>query len=264
MSEADLAFVPVPAADGKPARRIAVARVAPTPAGVGRPGVLWLGGFRSTMQSGKALALDAWARRTGRAFVRLDYSGHGRSSGAFVEGTIGDWTADALAVIRGCTEGPQIMVGSSMGAWITLLAIRALAAAGEPERVAGSVLIAPAVDFTERLMWDRFTPEIKATLQRDGVWLRPSPYGEEPYPITRALIEEGRRHLLLDTRIDAHGPVHILQGMEDADVPWNHAMTLVEHFAADPVSITLVRDGDHRLSRDEDIERLLAAVEGLV
>ena len=149
-----------------------------------------------------------------------------------------------------------------MGAWIALLAIRAIAAAGETDRIAGSVLVAPAVDFTERLMWDRFSPDIRAELAANGVWLRPSAYGD-PYPITARLIEEGRRHLILDTRIDAHGPVHILQGMRDEDVPWSHAMTLVEHFAQDPVSIMLIRDGDHRLSREEDVARLVEAVEGI-
>lgn len=262
MSEADLAFLSVPARGEWPARRLALARVAARPAGAGRPGVVWLGGFRSDMQSEKALALAAWAERTGRAFLRFDYSGHGRSGGTFEAGTIGLWLDDALAVLRETTQGPQILVGSSMGAWIALLAIRDLAAADEAGRIAGSVLIAPAVDFTERLMWDHFSPDIRAELAATGVWMRPSAYGN-PYPITARLIEEGRRHLILDTRIDAHGPVHILQGMQDADVPWQHSMTLVEHFSQDPVSIMLIRDGEHRLSRKEDIARLLAAVEGI-
>lgn len=261
MSEADVEFVPVPAPDGKPSRRLAVARRAALGAGRNRPGIVWLGGYRSDMQSGKALALDGWARDHGRAMVRFDYAGHGRSEGRFTDGTISQWLDDALTVLRGCTTGPQILVGSSMGAWITLLAVRAMAAAGDAERVAGSVLIAPAVDFTERLMWDRLPAHAKADLARDGVWLRPSPYSDEPYAVTRALIEDGRRHLILDTRIEAHGPVHILQGMQDEDVPWAHAMMLVEHLASDPVSITLVRDGDHRLSRPEDIARLIAAVD---
>lgn len=262
MSEADLLFLTVAARGEWPARRLAMAAVTGDPAGDARPGVVWLGGFRSDMQSSKALALAAWAERAGRAFLRFDYSGHGRSDGAFEAGTIGLWLDDALAVLREATRGPQILVGSSMGAWIALLAIRALATAGEADRVAGSVLIAPAIDFTERLMWDRFTPAIRAELAANGVWLRPSPYGD-PTPVTSRLIEEGRRHLMLDTRIDAHGPVHILQGMQDEDVPWTHAMTLVEHFAQDPVSIMLIRDGDHRLSREEDIGRLIAAVGGI-
>ncbi|RYB02326.1 alpha/beta hydrolase [Lichenibacterium ramalinae] len=227
------------------------------------PGLVWLGGFKSDQTSGKAVALDAWAGRRGRACLRFDYSGHGASEGRFEDGTIGLWLDDALAAIRAASAGPQILVGSSMGAWIALLAARALAEAGEAERIAGLVLIAPAVDFTEALMWERFDPEIRAEIERTGRWIRPSPYANEGYPVTRALIEEGRRHLLLGGVVRAHGPVHILQGMRDADVPWEHAMRLVEHLAADPVSITLVKDGDHRLSREEDIARLLAAVANL-
>jgi pimeloyl-ACP methyl ester carboxylesterase len=242
-------------------RDLAVCRRPPSGAGLGRPGVVWLGGFMSDMQSGKALAIDAWAARTGRGFTRFDYSGHGDSGGAFVDGTIGQWLDDALSVLRAATEGPQILVGSSMGAWITLLAARALAAAGEAERLAGMVLIAPAVDFTETLMWERFSPEIRQQIEREGVWHRPSDYSDTPYPITRALIEDGRRHCLFGSNLRTYCPVHILQGMRDPDVPWQHAMTLVEHLPSDPVSITLVRDGDHRLSRDEDLVRLIAAIE---
>lgn len=224
------------------------------------PGIVWLGGFKSDMTSGKAVALDGWAGREGRACLRFDYSGHGASEGRFEDGTIGLWLDDALAVIRAASAGPQILVGSSMGAWIALLAARALAEAGEAGRIAGLVLIAPAVDFTEALMWERFGPEVRDEIARTGRWIRPSPYATEGYPVTRALIEDGRRHLLLGGVVRAHGPVHILQGMRDADVPWDHAMRLVEHLAADPVSITLIKDGDHRLSREEDIARLIAAV----
>lgn len=217
----------------------------------------------STMQSGKAAALDAWAAETGRGFVRFDYSGHGTSEGAFVDGTIGRWLHDALVVVRGATSGPLILVGSSMGGWIALLAARALAAAGEVHRLAGLVLIAPAVDFTEALIWDRLPPDVRDEITRTGVWRRASPYSDEPYPITRSLIEEGRRHLLFGTPVEAHCPVHILQGMRDEDVPWAHAMTLVEHLAHDPVSLTLIKDGDHRLSRPQDLAQLVAAVEGV-
>ncbi len=215
----------------------------------------------SDMRSGKALAIDAWAAKTGRGFVRFDYSGHGESGGAFADGTIGAWLEDALAVLRWATRGPQILVGSSMGGWMALLAARVLAESGEAERLAGAVLIAPAVDFTEALIWDRLSPDIQGEIMREGVWYRHSPYAETPYPITRTLIEEGRNHLLLGSTVHAHCPVHILQGMRDEDVPWQHAMTLVEHMAADPVSITLVKDGDHRLSREEDLVRLIAAIE---
>ena len=262
MTETDFFHLSIPGGrDGSEPRRIAVRRRQPLRDGAQRPGVIWLGGFKSNMASGKALALDAWAASTARGFVRFDYSGHGESSGTFEAGTIGIWLADALAVIRQATDGPLILVGSSMGAWIALLVARALAAAGEGARLGGAVLIAPAIDFTEALVWERMDEDIRGALMRDGVWCRPSPYSEDPTPITRALIEEGRQHLLLGSVIEAHCPVHILQGMRDEDVPWQHAMILVEHLAADPVSITLVRDGDHRLSREEDLARLIAAVE---
>ncbi len=261
MNRPDFSFVPVPEGEGKTApRQLAACRIEARGEGTERPAVVWLGGFMSDMDSGKALALDAWARAQGRGFVRFDYSGHGRSSGAFTDGTISHWLEDALTVLRTLTSGPVILVGSSMGGWIALLVARRLAEAAHVTRLAGLVLIAPAVDFTERLMWERFTPEIRQTIAAEGVWLRPSPYGE-PYPITRTLIEDGRHHLLLDSSIEAGCPIHILQGMQDADVPWQHAMTLVEHLASDPVSITLVRDGEHRLSREEDLVRLITAVE---
>jgi len=252
-------------------RRLAVVARPPVEAreraaadGEARPGLVWLGGFKSDLASSKAVALDAWAEAQGRAMLRFDYSGHGASEGRFEDGTIGLWLADALGAIRAASRGPQILVGSSMGAWIALLGARALAAAGEAERIAGLVLIAPAVDFTEALMWANFGAEVRREIDETGRWMRPSPYGSGPYPITRALIEDGRRHLLLGGVVRAHGPVHILQGMQDPDVPWQHAMRLVEHLAADPVSITLVKDGDHRLSRDEDVARLIAAVGNLV
>ncbi len=225
------------------------------------PGVVWFGGFKSDMLATKASRLDRWARAAGRAFMRFDYSGHGESSRKFDDGTIGQWLEESLAVIRSHTEGPQILVGSSMGGWIALLAARELARAGEAQRLAGLVLIAPAVDFTQALMWERMSPEVQQEILDQGRWLRPSDYSPEPYAITRALIEEGRDHLLLGGMIRAHCPVHILQGMEDPDVPWRHAMELVQRLAHDPVSVTMIRDGDHRLSREEDIERLIRAVE---
>ena len=225
-----------------------------------RPGVVWLGGFRSDMQGTKALALDAWAAANNRNFLRFDYFGHGESDGPFEKGTIGLWLEDSLAAVRTLTKGPQIFVGSSMGGWISLLLARALAEAGEASRIAGFVLIAPAVDFTQALMWPTMPEEGRRAIERDGLWLRPSAYDDAPYPITRKLIEEGRDHLLLDRPLRSHGPVHILQGMQDPDVPYAHAMTVVEHFAQDPVVLTLIKDGDHRLSRDEDIARLKEAV----
>ena len=228
-----------------------------------RPGVIWLGGFKSDMDSTKAVALDNWAAQENRSFLRFDYSGHGRSAGRFEDGTIGSWLADASAAFRHLTSGPQILVGSSMGGWIALLLARQLAAAGETQRLAGMVLIAPATDFTEALMWAQFTPAIRAAIEKAGVWFRASDYSADPSPITRGLIEDGRQHLLLDSEIRTYCPVHILQGMRDPDVPWQHSMLLVEHLTADPVSVTLIKDGDHRLSREEDIKRLLSAVAGV-
>jgi pimeloyl-ACP methyl ester carboxylesterase len=213
------------------------------------------------MLSTKASRLDAWAAQAGRAFLRFDYSGHGESGGAFEDGTIGLWLEESLAVIRAATTGPQILVGSSMGGWIALLAAQAFARADEAGRLAGLVLIAPAVDFTESLIWERLSPDARDDITRTGRWLRQSAYAPEPYPITRALIEEGRRHLLLGDLIRTHAPVHILQGLNDPDVPWEHAMKLVHRLAWDPVSVSLVRDGDHRLSREEDIALLIRAVE---
>ena len=226
------------------------------------PGLFWLSGYNSDMKGTKAEALAGWAEAQGRAFVRFDYSGHGESGGAFVDGTIGRWLADSLAVFGGCCRGPQILVGSSMGGWLALLMARALRARKEagPTSIAGLVLIAPAVDFTEELMWKRFTPAIKRELEETGVWRRPSPYSPEPYLVTRRLIEEGRDHLLLGGMIETGCPVRILQGVEDPDVPWRHAVELVSRLASDDVVLTLVKDGDHRLSRPEDIERLIAAV----
>ena len=226
------------------------------------PGIVWLGGFKSDMKGTKASALADWAARESRACVRFDYSGHGESGGEFTDGTIGGWLADSLAVFDACCRGPQILVGSSMGGWLALLLVRALRARGNtgPASVAGLVLLAPAVDFTEELMWKRFTPAIRKELAENGVWARPSAYAEEPYPITRRLIEEGRDHLLLGGMIETGCPVRILQGVEDPDVPWEHAVELVSRLACDDVVLTLVKDGDHRLSRPEDIERMLHAV----
>ncbi len=246
---------------GAAARRIAYRRLAGRGAGAERPGIVWLGGFKSDMKGTKAVALEEYARAAGRAFLRFDYSGHGESEGDFRDGTIGGWLEESLAIVRAQTEGPQVFVGSSMGGWLALLAARALAATGETGRIAGMVLIAPAVDFTDELMWKELPEEGRRALESEGVWMRPSQYSPEPYPITRALFEEGRSHLLFPAEIRSHGPAHILQGMEDPDVPWRHALRLVEHMPADPVALTLIRDGDHRLSREEDIARLIGAVD---
>jgi pimeloyl-ACP methyl ester carboxylesterase len=225
------------------------------------PGLFWLGGFKSDMRGTKAEALDQWARDHGRAMTRFDYSGHGESGGNFTDGTIGRWLEESLAVFDACCRGAQIVIGSSMGGWLALLLARELArrALADPS-MASLVLVAPAVDFTEELMWKRFPPEVKREIEEQGVWARPSQYSNEPYLITRGLIEEGRTHLLLDDMIETGCPVRILQGVQDPDVPWQHAVELTSRFARDDVVLTLVKDGDHRLSRPEDIERLIAAV----
>lgn len=225
-----------------------------------KPGVFWLGGFMSDMKGTKAAALDAWAEAEGRPCVRFDYSGHGESGGDFTDGTIGRWLAESVAVYSAFAKGPQVVVGSSMGGWLAVLLARALMGNKDAAPMAGMVLIAPAVDFTEELMWKRFPPEIKQEIEDKGVWMRPSEYGDAAYPITKGLIEDGRNHLMMHGLIECRCPVHILQGVQDPDVPWEHAVELVSRFARDDVVLTLIKDGDHRLSRPEDIERLIAAV----
>jgi len=242
--------------DGAERRRIAYL----TLEGMGAP-VVWLGGFCSDMRATKANALAQWAAETGRAFLRFDYAGHGESGSDFGRWTLSHWLEDALAVVTARCKQPPILVGSSMGGWIALLAARRLL--GTPLAPAGMVLIAPAVDFSEELMWAQMPEPIRQTILNEGVWHRPSEYAPEPTPITRALIEDGRRHLMFGGEIKTGCPVHILQGMRDPDVPWRHALRLVEHLTGDPVVLTLVKDGDHRLSGADDIRRLQAAVAGL-
>src|SRR5215831_7280040 len=195
-SAPDPAFIEVGRADAM--RRIAVrARSG------GGPGLFWLGGFNPDMKGTKALALDAWAAEHGRACIRFDYSGHGESGGKFVDGTIGRWLEESVAVFERFCSGPQVLIGSSMGGWIALLLAREVARRPNDTSIAGLVLIAPAPDFTEELMWKGFSPEIREEIDSKGVWFRPSQYGDgAPYPITRALIEEGRNHLLLGSSID--------------------------------------------------------------
>jgi pimeloyl-ACP methyl ester carboxylesterase len=249
------AFIEV--GEGNSRRRIAV-RVR---AGSG-PGLFWLGGFNSDMRGTKALALDAWAAEHGRACVRFDYSGHGESGGAFIDGTIGRWLEEGVAVFEQFCRGPQVVIGSSMGGWMALLLARAIANREAPSaKLAGLVLIAPAPDFTEQLMWNSFSDEVREEITTKGVWMRPSEYGDgTPYPITRALIEEGRNHLLLGSAIEVGCPVRILQGAQDPDVPWQHAFALAHRLPAEDVVLTMIQDGDHRLSRPQDIARIMAAV----
>jgi len=227
------------------------------------PGLVWLGGFKSDMKGTKAEALDRWAAEEGRACLRFDYSGHGESSGDFRDGTIGRWLEESLAVYREFAKGPQVLIGSSMGGWIALLLaaqLRKLTGSAPRAPLAGMVLIAPAVDFTEELMWKQFSAAIKRDILEKGEWIRPSDYDAGGYPITRALIEDGRKHLMLGGLIEPGCPVHILQGVQDPDVPWQHAQELVTRLSRDDVVLTLIKDGDHRLSRPEDLERLIAAV----
>src|SRR5258705_4382870 len=229
------------------------------------PGVFWLGGFKSDMKGTKAVALDEWAERAGRACIRFDYSGHGESGGPFADGTIGRWLEDSMAVFEAFAKGPQVLVGSSMGGWIAFLLARELrqrAASGAKLQgsLNGMVLIAPAADFTEELMWKKFSADVKRQIETLGSWQRPSEYSAEPYVITRGLIEDGRKHLVLGDLIETGCPVRILQGVQDTDVPWQHVMELSARLARDDVVMTLVKDGDHRLSRPADIERLIAAV----
>lgn len=222
------------------------------------PGLVWLGGFRSDMLGTKASFLDDWAERQGRAFLRFDYSGHGESDGRFEDGSVGEWAADALAAFDALTEGPQILIGSSMGAWTA-----SLVALARPDRIAGAVFIAPAPDFTERLMWPSFSDEERETLLREGRLEQPSDYSDEPDVITRKLIEDGREHLVMTGPVAIRAPVRILQGMRDDAVPWRHALAFAELLDSDDVEITLTKAGDHRLSTPADLERLAAALESL-
>jgi pimeloyl-ACP methyl ester carboxylesterase len=222
------------------------------------PTVVWLGGFRSDMTGTKAQALAEWAARAGRAYVRFDYFAHGESSGDFRLGTITRWREDALAVLDELAAGEVVLIGSSMGGWIACLA-----ALARPGRVRAMVLIAPAADFTEKLIEPSLDAAARAALAADGVWLEPSPYGE-PNPITAGLLEDGARWSILPGPVPVAAPVRILQGGQDDAVPWTHALELAQALKGDDVVFTLVKDGDHRLSRAQDIARLIAAVEEVV
>lgn len=239
---------------GAGARRIAMLRRP------GRaPGIFWLGGYRSEMTGSKATALDELGAERGLAVTRFDYSGHGQSGGDFLDGTISRWLEEALAVFE-TTEGPQVVVGSSMGGWLALLLARHFHRLGS-DRVKALVLIAPAVDMTEELMLKGFSKKELKALKETGLVEQPSEYSSDPYPITAKLIEDGRQHLMFGRGIDVGCPVTILQGGKDPDVPRDHALKLVQHLLTDPVTFTLVPDGDHRLSRPEDLELLKTVVE---
>jgi pimeloyl-ACP methyl ester carboxylesterase len=234
-------------------RRLAYARV------TGRgPGVLFCGGFTSDMTGTKAMALEAHCRAVGRACLRFDYSGHGASAGRFEEGTIGAWIDDALAIVDRASEGPLVVVGSSMGGWIILHV-----ALARPERVRALIGIAPAPDLTEDLLLARASTEQRRELEERGRWMQPSAYGGEPYPITADLIEDGRRQMLLRGPIPIRCPVHLLHGQRDPDVPWQTSLRLAEQLRSEDVTIELIKAGDHRLSSEQDLARIIAAIERL-
>lgn len=222
------------------------------------PTFVWLGGFKSDMAGSKAEALAAWAEKSGHAFLRFDYSGHGKSGGRFEDGSIGVWTDDAAAVIAAQSNGPLVLVGSSMGGWISLLL-----AARMPERAKALLLIAPAADFTERLMWPSYSEEVRRTIMETGRYAWASPYDPDPYVITRTMIEDGRRHLVMDAPIPFDGPVRILQGGRDPDVPPAHAQALADLITSPDLRFDLIDDGDHRLSRPQDLAVLVRTADEL-
>lgn len=219
------------------------------------PAIVWLGGFRSDMTGAKAAHLAAWARAEGRAFVRFDYRGHGRSGGDFERLGIGDWLQDALAVLDTQTDGPAVLVGSSMGGWLALLA-----ALARPEKLCGLALVAPAADFTQRLIWDGMDGQARREIEETGAWRRPSAYGDGDYVITRTLIDSGQAHLLLHAPIPIAAPVRILHGMQDPDVPWRLSLEIAERLESPDVRVCLVKAGDHRLSTPADLRLLEATV----
>lgn len=219
------------------------------------PAVVFLGGFKSDMGGTKAVFLEDWARRQGRAFLRFDYSGHGDSAGRFEDGCIGDWAEDARVVIEALTVGPQLLVGSSMGGWISLLLARAL-----PQRVAGLVTIAAAPDFTERGFWAGFSPDQRAALTATGRVELPSEYGA-PLVLTRRLIEDGRDHLILDRPLSLPFPVRMLQGTADADVPMSWALDLLDHAEGEDLRLTLVKGADHRFSSPDCLDLIVRTIE---
>jgi alpha-beta hydrolase superfamily lysophospholipase len=228
------------------------------------PGLFWLGGYTSDMGGTKATALDGFAAGRGLAFTRFDYSGHGLSGGDFLQGTISDWLEEAETVFDRFTAGPQFVLGSSMGGWIALLLASSLRARGE-SRIAGLVLLAPATDMTKEVIWDRFPKKVRAEIDKTGSY---SQAGEDPTRnhdvVTRLLIEDGKKHLFGDRLIETGCPVHILHGTADDSVPWRLSTGLVTRLASDDVVLTLIKEGDHRLSRPEDVERLFAAVDGMM
>lgn len=231
-------------------------------AGSKAPGITWLGGYRSDMLGTKAETLDQWAATNNHEFLRFDYSGHGESGGDFNEGCISCWLNESLAVHHQYNKNPQILVGSSMGAWITLRMTQELIKQGKGP--AGIILIAPAPDFTARLIEPNLSEEYKKSLIEKGYFEEPSEYSPNPFIYTRKLIEDGRQNLVLTDIIETGCPVHILQGCQDEDVPYSHALLLTEHLPVDNVTLTLVRDGDHRLSRPQDLDLLIRSLDMMI
>ncbi len=224
-----------------------------------KPGVMFLGGFMSDMDGGKALALEAHCKKVGRAFIRFDYQGHGKSSGDFENGTIGLWTMDALAVLDHLTEGPQLLVGSSMGGWTALLCAKA-----RPGRVKCLVGIAAAPDFTTRMWNEELSEAQRQTILREGLVKVPTEYGPEPYILTQALFDDGYQNRVLNAPLHLDIPIRLIQGMSDKDVPWQTALNITRALTSSDVDIILVPDGDHRLSEPQDLARLTRVVDELV
>lgn len=222
-----------------------------------RPGIIWCGGFMSDMEGSKALALEDYAKRTGRAYVRFDYQGHGASDGAFADGTIGLWQQDAMAVLDQLTSGPQILVGSSMGGWISMLTLKKRA-----DRIAGFIGIAAAPDFTLR-HWQDLTKDQQQDVLTEGRVLIPSDYGPDPYIFTKALFDDGANNLVMTRPLETDIPVRLIQGTADPDVPWQTALDIADNITGDDVEVILIPDGDHRLSRDLDLKRLVRVVDSL-
>lgn len=228
------------------------------------PGVVWLGGYRSDMDGTKAIMLEDVCRREGIEYLRFDYSGHGLSGGDFLEGSISLWAEQSRAMIEALTDGPQVLVGSSMGAWIALLLVKAMNAGATKDPIAGLLLLAPAPDFTTRLMEPELTESQKADLNEKGFYEEPTPYGPEPNRFTKKLFDDGRAHQVMTGSIDTYCPVHIIQGQQDPDVPWRHAQELFELLSKDDAALAYVKDGDHRLSRPEDLAMIERAAIDLV
>ena len=231
-----------------------------------KTGIYWLSGFKSSMRSNKVTELASWCSQNNHSLCRFDYSGHGESPGNFEDGLISHWLEEAICIFESKTNGPQILIGSSMGGWLTLLLLRQLKAryADLSERVKGCILIAPAWNMTEELMWGRFSEEIKSEILKKGAYMRPSAYGDGPYAITRGLIEDGRMHSLDLSKVSLDCPIRIIHGLQDPDVPWEHSLELVKQIKDNDITLHLIKDGEHRLSRPEDLDKLYGLLNELL